>query len=200
MNRNGRIGLALAALAIAGGGGYWAGHRDIAPSAVDWIWNGAAAPDGAGAAPGGPVIYYRDPAGRPSYSAVPRKTADGREFVPVRASEDTSFDRESRMTAANGPASGETRRILYYRNPMGLPDTSPTPKKDPMGMDYTPVYEGGDEDGTTVKVSLGKLQRTGVRSERVERRVIAKPVRTPGTVQPDERRVSVVATRSDAFI
>lgn len=28
------------------------------------------------------------------------------------------------------------RKVLYYRNPMGLPDTSPTPKKDPMGMDY----------------------------------------------------------------
>jgi Cu(I)/Ag(I) efflux system membrane fusion protein len=32
------------------------------------------------------------------------------------------------------------RKILYYRNPMGLPDTSPEPKKDSMGMDYIPVY------------------------------------------------------------
>ena len=32
------------------------------------------------------------------------------------------------------------REVLYYRNPMGLPDTSPVPKKDPMGMDYIPVY------------------------------------------------------------
>ena len=32
------------------------------------------------------------------------------------------------------------RKVLYYRNPMGLPDTSPTPKKDSMGMDYIPVY------------------------------------------------------------
>jgi len=32
------------------------------------------------------------------------------------------------------------RKPLYYRNPMGLPDTSPTPKKDPMGMAYIPVY------------------------------------------------------------
>jgi len=31
---------------------------------------------------------------------------------------------------------GERGRIRYYRNPMGLPDTSPTPKKDSMGMDY----------------------------------------------------------------
>ncbi|MBF0184023.1 MAG: efflux RND transporter periplasmic adaptor subunit [Magnetococcales bacterium] len=35
---------------------------------------------------------------------------------------------------------GEARKILYYRNPMGLPDTSPVPKKDSMGMDYIPVY------------------------------------------------------------
>lgn len=30
----------------------------------------------------------------------------------------------------------EQGKILYYRNPMGLADTSPTPKKDAMGMDY----------------------------------------------------------------
>lgn len=32
------------------------------------------------------------------------------------------------------------RKILFYKNPMGLPDTSPVPKKDSMGMDYIPVY------------------------------------------------------------
>ena len=44
--------------------------------------------------------------------------------------------------ASAGAASGEAgtpakpgeRKVLYYRNPMGLPDTSPVPKKDPMGM------------------------------------------------------------------
>lgn len=43
----------------------------------------------------------------------------------------------SEMSAA--PAEAE-RKILYYRNPMGLPDASPEPKKDDMGMDYIPVY------------------------------------------------------------
>ena len=37
---------------------------------------------------------------------------------------------------------GKKGNILYYRNPMGHPDTSPVPKKDSMGMDYLPVYEG----------------------------------------------------------
>lgn len=44
-------------------------------------------------------------------------------------------------TLATGAATGQ-KKILYYRNPMGQSDTSPTPKKDWMGMDYIPVYEG----------------------------------------------------------
>ena len=63
------------------------------------------------------------------------------------------------------PAQGE-RKILFYRNPMGLPDTSPVPKKDSMGMDYIAVYEGDEpSDGKTIKVSLDRVQRSGVRTE-----------------------------------
>ncbi len=48
------------------------------------------------------------------------------------------------------------RKILYYRNPMGLPDTSPVPKKDPMGMDYVPVY--ADEQGQAASpTTKGKI-------------------------------------------
>jgi membrane fusion protein, copper/silver efflux system len=32
-------------------------------------------------------------------------------------------------------------KILFYRDPMGLPEISTTPKKDSMGMDYLPVYD-----------------------------------------------------------
>jgi Cu(I)/Ag(I) efflux system membrane fusion protein len=42
----------------------------------------------------------------------------------------------SQQAATPAPA----RKILYYRNPMGQPDTSPVAKKDSMGMDYIPVY------------------------------------------------------------
>ncbi len=59
--------------------------------------------------------------------------------------------------AAAEPGDEETRKILYYRNPMGLPDTSPTPKKDSMGMDYIPVYADEMGDDGTVKVSPGKI-------------------------------------------
>ena len=62
-------------------------------------------------------------------------------------------------TSGSGAMEGAepSRRILYYRNPMGLADTSSVPKKDSMGMDYIPVYEGDEPDGPQVKISLGKL-------------------------------------------
>ena len=68
------------------------------------------------------------------------------------------------------PAAAAEPRVLYYRNPMGLPDTSPVPKKDAMGMDYIPVFADEQDDGTTVKVSLDKVQRSGVKTEKVEAR------------------------------
>ena len=155
-------------------------------------------------APTGAVIYYRDPDGKPAYSAEPRKTREGRDYAPVRAIEDVSFEENTAhedhgaLPEAVPPSS--VRKILYYRNPMGLPDTSAVPKKDSMGMDYIPVYEGETDDGATIKVSPGKLQRTGVRSEPVRRHVISRPVRAPGSVQLDERRVSVVSLRSEGFL
>ena len=194
--------LTLAAITAAGAGGYYAGQDGLR-------WPGvaisAAEATQAPAAASGPVIYYRDPDGKPAYSAGPRKTADGRDYVPVHAGEDIGFDEASGEVVSpaahrEGGEPGEAKRILYYRNPMGLPDTSPVPKKDSMGMDYIPVYEGDDDDGDTVKVSAGKLQRTGVRTEPAQSRVLSLPVRASGTIQLDERRIAVVATRSDAFI
>jgi Cu(I)/Ag(I) efflux system membrane fusion protein len=106
----------------------------------------------------------------------------------------------SAIAADDMTKGNDSRRIKLYRNPMGLPDTSPTPKQDSMGMDYIPVYDDEDANDGTVKISLGKVQKTGVRSEQVEKRILNVPVRAPGTIQLDERRVSIVAFRFEGFI
>lgn len=92
------------------------------------------------------------------------------------------------------------RKIKYYRNPMGLPDTSPTPKKDSMGMDYIPVYEGEDSDDGSIRLSPGRIQRSGVKSEAVMLHIVSALVRAPGTIQLDERRVSVIAMRAESYV
>jgi len=39
-------------------------------------------------------IYFQDPDGKPAYSLTPRKTPDGRDYRPVPAGADVSFDAE----------------------------------------------------------------------------------------------------------
>ena len=108
----------------------------------------------------GPIIYYHDPSGRPFYSLTPKRTDGGQPYVAVHASEDVSFN----LAEAKVDRPSPDRKVKFYRNPMGFPDTSPMPKKDSMGMDYIPVYEGEDSDDNSVKVSPGKIQRTGVKT------------------------------------
>lgn len=153
----------------------------------------AAMPEPASA---GAIIYWRHPDGLPEWSATEKQTPDGRAFLPVRASEDVSLD----PVAAPDPEVGNERAILYYRNPMGLADTSPVPKQDSMGMDYIPVYAGEGSDDGSVTVSPGKLQRTGVRTTEAVLAPLAASIRAPGIVMLDERRISVISLRADAFI
>ena len=145
----------------------------------------------------GPIIYYRDPDGNPAYSLTPKKTIGGKDYLPVHASEDVSFEDSPRPASV---ASGESKRIRFYRNPMGLPDTSPTPKKDAMGMDYIPVYEDDTGADSSIRISPDKVQKTGVHSEPVTRRTINVPVRAAGAIAFDERRISIVSLRFEGYI
>jgi membrane fusion protein, copper/silver efflux system len=190
MRRLSGVILLGAGLAAGAAGGWYA----RSPSAVPVS---ATAPPNMASAGERKILYYRDPTGAPYWSAEPKKDSDGRDYLPVYEDGEISFDPQARpQTATRGE-----RKIRYYRNPMGLPDTSPVPKKDWMGMDYIPVYEGEEQDdGKTVKVSLDKVQRSGVRTETVEARVIVRPVRAVGTVMHDESRLIVVTMRSDGFV
>jgi Cu(I)/Ag(I) efflux system membrane fusion protein len=98
------------------------------------------------------------------------------------------------------PAAVGEPRVLYYRNPMGLPDTSPVPKKDAMGMDYIPVFADEQDDGATVKVSLDKVQRSGVKTQTIEARKVTRAVRAPGMVDHDESLLTIVTVRSDGYV
>jgi Cu(I)/Ag(I) efflux system membrane fusion protein len=153
------------------------------------------------AAEGSPApIYFQDPDGKPSYSLNQRKTPDGRDYRAVPAGADVSFDETAMPSTSSATAGASERKIKYYRNPMGLPDTSPVPKKDSMGMDYIAVREGDDTDDGSVKLSPGKIQRTGAKSEPAAKRVIRTIVRAPGTIALDERRISVISMRSETFV
>ena len=68
--------------------------------------------------------------------------------APVAAPE--AMQAEPGAASAVASKATQPRKLLYYRNPMGLADTSPTPKKDPMGMDYVAVYAGEDDSARPI--------------------------------------------------
>ncbi len=108
------------------------------------------------------------------------------------------------VVASSAEPAKKERKLLFYRNPMGLPDTSPTPKKDPMGMDYIAVYEGGDDDepaaANQIKISTDKVQKLGVRTEAAQLRVLDKVVRAAGRIEPDERRIYAISPKFEGYV
>ena len=159
-------------------------------------------------------LFYRDPMGGSATATAPRKDSMGMDFLPIypsqiapllpplpqrRGDADTPETAPQIAEAPTGTPPGD-RRILYYRNPMGLPDVSPVPKQDSMGMAYIPVYADEASQDGTVGLSPARIQTLGVRTEPVERRVLARTIRAVGTVTPDERRQATVTSRFEGWI
>ena len=137
------------------------------------------------------ILYYRNPMGLPDTSDVPKQDSMGMDYLPVYADEPKSAQAK------------KERKILYYRNPMGLPDTSDVPKLDSMGMDYLPVYadeEEGGESGTVVKISVEKVQKLGVKTEKATLRQLHRSVRAVGRIEADERRVYTIAPKFEGWV
>jgi Cu(I)/Ag(I) efflux system membrane fusion protein len=199
-------GIAVAAIIVGASGGYrlgaghWPNWYSIAIYADTMRGEAAAEARAAPASAERTILYWKHPDGDADFSSSPKKATDGRDYLPVYEDQEADFKDDKLAKGTNGKQAGAKGRILYYRNPMGLPDTSPVPKKDWMGMDYIPVYEGEEDDGSTVKVSLAKVQRSGVRTEAAEMRRIVRPVRAPGVAKPDERTLRAVTLRADSFI
>ena len=184
--------IVAAALALGGGAGYWFGQR-----------NAVLMPELAAVAAPAPsserkVLYYKDPMGKPDYSPAPKKDSMGMDYIPVY--EDEADARQSPTQAASPAKPKGERKVLYYRNPMGLPDTSPVPKKDSMGMDYVPVYADEQDDSGMVKISPAKVQMLGVQTAPAQMREITRTIRAVGTVQANERSLYIVNTKFDGWI
>ncbi|MEK7880904.1 MAG: efflux RND transporter periplasmic adaptor subunit [Deltaproteobacteria bacterium] len=101
-------------------------------------------------------------------------------------------------------SSEKARKVVYYRNPMDGSVTSPVPMKDPMGMDYAPVYE--DEVAAavvapgTIRISPERIQKIGVKSEEAKQRDMTRVIRTVGRVEPKEDKVYVINSKVGGWV
>jgi Cu(I)/Ag(I) efflux system membrane fusion protein len=111
------------------------------------------------------------------------------------------------------PVQGSTaapaqRKLKFYRSPMDPKQTSPTPRKDEMGMDYIAVYEdeaqgAGDQQVqglATVMIDPARQQLIGLRTAPVTRGSVAGSWRTVGRVQVDPTRVRKTNVKVEGYI
>jgi membrane fusion protein, copper/silver efflux system len=109
--------------------------------------------------------------------------------------------------AGGSSAAKAERKIAFYRSPMDPKQTSPIPRKDEMGMAYTPVYEdevggGGPakiEGLATVNIDPQRQQLIGLRTAEVTRGVVGGSWRTVGRVAVDQTRVHHVNVKVAGF-
>lgn len=167
--------VSVLALLIGIGGGYWLAGKQ---QPVEHV---------ASVAERKPLLY-RHPMNPKVTSPTPTQDEMGMDYLPVYAD-------ETSQTAQ--PNKG---RILYYRHPMGAADTSPVPKKDEMGMDYLPVYEGEATNSKLLTMSPEKIQKLGVKTEKVHYRDLTRSIRALGSIQIDERRRHMINAKFEGWI
>jgi multidrug efflux pump subunit AcrA (membrane-fusion protein) len=94
--------------------------------------------------------------------------------------------------------SGE-RKVRYYKSTMMLGEISQTLRKDSMGMDMVPVYEGESDSGA-ITIDAVTTQKMGLRTGVVSKGPLRRGIRTVGVVDFDETAVSEVATKFQGWI
>ncbi len=95
------------------------------------------------------------------------------------------------------------KKIKYWAAPMDPTYIRNEPGQSPMGMDLVPVYEeeGGEkESSSTVRIDPVTRQNMGLRMGRVERKHLAKTIRTFGTITYDETGLYSVNTKFNGWI
>ena len=105
---------------------------------------------------------------------------------------------EPEPAAGAEPAGAAPAEPIYYRHPHDPKRTSPTPRKDEMGMDYVPVY--ADAAGPEVRISPEVINNLGVRTAAATRAALPRRAQTVGFVSFDDRRVRQVRPRADGWI
>ncbi|ALP52262.1 hemolysin D [Candidatus Tenderia electrophaga] len=106
--------------------------------------------------------------------------------------------------SAKHEATSGQREVLFWRNPMNPEITSPVFTQDEMGMDYIPVYAGGDDAADTpagtVSIDPTVVQNIGVRTAVVEQRPLARRIHALGHVDFNEERLARLHPKTSGWI
>jgi Cu(I)/Ag(I) efflux system membrane fusion protein len=108
--------------------------------------------------------------------------------------------RQQPAAAAAQSAGAADRKVLYWYDPMVPTQKFDQPGKSPfMDMQLVPRYADEAQEGG-VSVSPQAQQSLGLRLATVEQRSIASSIEVLGTVQLNERDISIVQARANGFV
>lgn len=106
------------------------------------------------------------------------------------------------------PAKPAQRVVAFYRSPMNPQQTSPTARKDEMGMDYVPVYvdetqpAGGSPAPGRAAITIDPTQQQliGLKTAPVTAGPVAGSWRTVARVQVDPTRVRKTNVKVEGYV
>lgn len=108
---------------------------------------------------------------------------------------------------ANAPAAGKTavtpgeRKVKYYKSTMTPGEISPVFKKDNMGMDMVPVYEGEDASGSqAISIAAHTIQQMNIKTAEIARGPVRRAIRALGTVEFNESGLVDITTKYEGWI
>jgi Cu(I)/Ag(I) efflux system membrane fusion protein/cobalt-zinc-cadmium efflux system membrane fusion protein len=90
------------------------------------------------------------------------------------------------------------RKVKHWVSPMDATYVRDEPGKDYMGHDLVPVYE--EAAGGGIVIDPVTAQNMGIRTAAVERRDLARTIRTVGLVTYEEPRIYSVTTKIDGWV
>ena len=129
----------------------------------------------------------------------------GMKLVKISSNSASSVNNHS-ASPVSGAATSE-RKVLFYRSPMDPKLTSPTPRKDEMGMDFVPVYADDLSDNAppvaglaVIDIDPSRQQLIGLSTAEAKLAKVGGAWRTVGRVVVDETRVHHVNLKVGGFV
>ena len=117
----------------------------------------------------------------------------GMKLVPMR--------KQSPSSAESQPvkAGDRIRKPSYYKSTMIPGEVSQTQRKDSMGMDMVPVFEGKEETNA-IAVDPTTVQEMGVRTAMVTKGPVRRVIRTVGVIDYNETALADVTTKFRGWV
>ncbi len=110
-------------------------------------------------------------------------------------------DAQNHAHGEHGGVPAAEPEVLYWYDPMYPQQRFDAPGPSPfMDMDLVPRYADPDSDGTSIRIDDQTMRGLGMRAVAVTRAPLQREIHASGVLGYDERAVTIVQARADAWV